>query len=192
MFLIFKRIILILISSVNFIIMDAMNFVAAISQIAPNKQDILRNTTLSEEFLDIYIQDLSIRKKSAHIAVSPHFPVIDLIFNYDLSNLRIQQYSFNDAEDITENDQFIYVGRVEAFIVAILKETGEIVETDWEDPCYIINYIAKSQSSFLDVLVELEKQSQKILFDSATEEEVNDMDKYIQSVAGGRKYTPII
>lgn len=192
MSLIFKRIILILISDVKFIIMDAMNFVAAISQIVPNKQDILRNTTLSEEFLDIYIQDLSIRKKSAHIAVSPHFPVIDLIFNYDLSNLRIQQYSFNDAEDITENDQFIYVGWVEAFIVAILKETGEIVETDWEDPCYIINYIAKSQSSFLDVLVELEKQSQKILLGSATEEEVNDIDKYIQSVAGGRKYNPII
>ena len=192
MFLIFKRIISILISDVKFIIMDAMNFVAAISQIVPNKQDILRNTTLSEEFLDIYIQDLSIRKKSAHIAVSPHFPVIDLIFNYDLSNLRIQQYSFNDAEDITENDQFIYVGRVEAFIVAILKETGEIVETDWEDPCYIINYIAKSQSSFLDVLVELEKQSQKILLGSATEEEVNDMDKYIQSIADGRKYNPII
>lgn len=192
MSLIFKRIILILILDVKFIIMDAMNFVAAISQIVPNKQDILRNTTLSEEFLDIYIQDLSIRKKSAHIAVSPHFPVIDLIFNYDLSNLRIQQYSFNDAEDITENDQFIYVGRVEAFIVAILKEIGEIVETDWEDPCYIINYIAKSQSSFLDVLVELEKQSQKILLGSATEEEVNDMDKYIQSIAGGRKYNPII
>lgn len=192
MFLIFKRIILILISDVKFIIMDAMNFVAAISQIVPNKQDILRNTTLSEEFLDIYIQDLSIRKKSAHIAVSPHCPVIDLIFNYDLSNLRIQQYSFNAVEDITENDQFIYVGWVEAFIIAILKETGEIVETDWEDPCYIINYIAKSQSSFLDVLVELERQSQKILFDSATEEEVNDMDKYIQSIAGGRKYNPTI
>ena len=78
-----------------------------------------------------------------------------------------------------KNDQFIYVGWVEAFIVAILKETGEIVETDWEDPCYIINYIAKSQSSFLDVLVELEKQSQKILFGSATEE-VNG------------KYNPII
>lgn len=30
--------------------MDATNFVEKISQLVPNKQDILRNTTCSEEF----------------------------------------------------------------------------------------------------------------------------------------------
>ena len=34
--------------------MDATNFVETISQLVPNKQDILRNTTCSEEFADIY------------------------------------------------------------------------------------------------------------------------------------------
>ena len=149
--------------------MDATNFVEKISQLVPNKQDILRNTTCSEEFADIYIQDLSIKRKATHTDVSPNFPVIDLIFNYDLSKLRIQVYSFNDVDDVAENDQFIYVGWVEAFLLAILKKTGEIVATDWANPCSIVSYIAKNQGAFLDVLVELEKFSQKLVFGFITE-----------------------
>ena len=172
--------------------MDATNFVKAISLLIPNKQDILKKTTCSEEFIDIYIQDLSIRKKATHTAVSPDFPIIDLIFNYDLSKLRVQHYSFNEADDVTENDRFIYIGWIDAFLLAILKETGVIVEADWADPCYIISYIAKDQSAFLDVLVEMEKLSQKLVFGSVTEKEENEINKYIQSIAGGSKYNPII
>ena len=47
--------------------MDATNFVETISQLVPNKQDILRKTTCSEEFADIYIQDLSIKRKATQI-----------------------------------------------------------------------------------------------------------------------------
>ena len=159
--------------------MDATNFVKTISLLIPNKQDILRKTTCSEEFIDIYIQDLSIRKKATHTAVSPDFPIIDLIFNYDLSKLRVQHYSFNEADDVTENDRFIYIGWCDAFLLAILKETGEIVEADWADPCCIVSYIAKDQGAFLDVLVEMEKEE-------------NEINKYIQSIAGGSKYNPII
>lgn len=172
--------------------MDATNFVKAISLLIPNKQDILRKTTCSEEFIDIYIQDLSIRKKATHTAVSPNFPIIDLIFNYDLSKLRVQHYSFNEADDVTENDRFIYIGWCDAFLLAILKETGEIVEADWAEPYYIISYIAKDQSAFLDVLVEMEKLSQKLVFGSVTEKEENEINRYIQSIAGGSKYNPII
>ena len=46
--------------------MDATNFVEKIYQLVPNKQDILRNTTCSEEFADIYIQDLSILKSATY------------------------------------------------------------------------------------------------------------------------------
>lgn len=172
--------------------MDATNFVKAISLLIPNKQDILKNKTCSEEFIDIYIQDLSIRKKATHITVSPNFPIIDLIFNYDLSKLRVQHYSFNEADDVTENDQFIYIGWCDAFLIAILKETGEIVEANWADPCCIVSYIAKDQGAFLDVLVEMEKLSQKLVFGSVTEKEENEINKYIQSIAGGSKYNPII
>lgn len=91
-----------------------------------NNSNYSKKTTCSEEFIDIYIQDLSIRKKATHTAVSPNFPIIDLIFNYDLSKLRVQHYSFNEADDVTENDQFIYISWCDAFLLAILRETGEI------------------------------------------------------------------
>ena len=85
----------------------------------------------------------------------------------------------------------VYVGWVEAFLLAILKETGEIVATDWANPCSIVSYIAKNQGAFWDVLVELEKFSQKLVFGFITEKEENEINKYIQSVAGGSKYNPI-
>ena len=55
----------------------------------------------------------------------------------------------------------------------------------------IVSYIAKNQGAFLDVLVELEKLSQKLVFGFITEKEENEINKYIQSVAGGSKYNPI-
>lgn len=170
--------------------MDAKEFVTAISQIIPNKQDILKSTTFSESFIDMYIRELCIRKKTAHVDMSSFGPIFDLIFNYDLSDFRILEYRFNAEDDITENEQFIYVGWREAFPFAILKETGEVVETDWGSSDYIVSYIAKDQSSFLEVLVEREKLSQGEIFYSMTEKEKSDMLKHIQTIAGGEKYSP--
>lgn len=144
--------------------MNATNFVESISQIIPDKQELLRSTNFSEDSIDQCLKELHIHKKVTHTEISPLYPVLDLIFNYDLSNLCIQNYKFNEEKDIVESDQFIYVGWVEAFLIAISKETGEIVETDWEAPNFIVSYIAKDQSSFLDALVELEKLSLKRLF----------------------------
>lgn len=72
--------------------------------------------------------------------------------------------------------------------LAIAKETGEIVEVDWGDPDYVVNYLAKDQEVFLEALVELEKLDQKRLFDSITDEEENEFAKKIQSIIGGEKY----
>ena len=77
----------------------------------------------------------------------------------------------------------------EAFPFAILKETGEIVELDWEDPTYIISYMAKDQSSFLDILIEIEKLNQKDIFGSITEKEKKENLKQISIIAGGDKYS---
>lgn len=47
------------------------------------------------------------------------------------------------------------------------------------------------RDSVKSVLVELEKFSQKLVFGFITEKEENEINKYIQSVAGGSKYNPI-
>ena len=151
--------------------MKAINFVTEISKIKPNKLEIKKNTDFSDEFIDAYINDLQIVKKSTNVSISADNAIIDLIFNYDLTNLRILTVSFNKDTDTLEDDKYIYVGWAEAFPFAILKETGEIVELDWEDPTYIISYMAKDQSSFLDILIEIEKLNQKDIFGSITEKE---------------------
>ncbi len=149
--------------------MKAINFVTEISKIKPNKLEIKKNTDFSDEFIDAYINDLQIVKKSTNVSISADNAIIDLIFNYDLTNLRILTVSFNKDTDTLKDDKYIYVGWAEAFPFAILKETGEIVELDWEDPTYIISYMAKDQSSFLDILIEIEKLNQKDIFGSITE-----------------------
>lgn len=169
--------------------MKAINFVTEISKIKPNKSEIKKNTDFSDEFIDAYINDLQIVKKSTNVSISADNAIIDLIFNYDLTNLRILTVSFNKDTDTLEDDKYIYVGWAEAFPFAILKETGEIVELDWEDPTYIISYMAKDQSSFLDILIEIEKLNQKDIFGSITEKEKKENLKQISIIAGGDKYS---
>ena len=106
-----------------------------------------------------------------------------------MTNLRILTVSFNKDTDTLENDKYICVGWTEAFPIAILKKTGEIVELDWEDPTYIISYMAKDQCSFLDILIEIEKLNQKDIFDSITEKDKKENLKRINIIAGGDKYS---
>ena len=75
--------------------MKAINFVTEISKIKPNKLEIKKNTDFSDEFIDAYINDLQIVKKSTNVSISADNAIIDLIFNYDLTNLRILTVSFN-------------------------------------------------------------------------------------------------
>ena len=50
--------------------MKAINFVTEISKIKPNKLEIKKNTDFSDEFIDAYINDLQIVKKSTNVSIS--------------------------------------------------------------------------------------------------------------------------
>ena len=80
--------------------MKAINFVTEISKIKPNKLEIKKNTDFSDEFIDAYINDLQIVKKSTNVSISADNAIIDLIFNYDLTNLRILTVSFNNNSSL--------------------------------------------------------------------------------------------
>ena len=51
--------------------MKAINFVTEISKIKPNKSEIKKNTDFSDEFIDAYINDLQIVKKSTYSGAYP-------------------------------------------------------------------------------------------------------------------------
>lgn len=168
--------------------MDASDFYEEIQRIIPSREKF---NHLSNEFMNSYLNDLRIVKKEES-TFKNYFNdddvIFDLIYNFDVSNLRIQVFSFADIKNLIENEMYIYFGWREAFPLGILKRTNEIVELDWENPNKIISFAAKNQSKFLDALIELEKLNQKRMFseiDSQARKSIlNNFGKY----AGGDKY----
>lgn len=161
--------------------MTAAEFVTAIRAITPNESEF---SMMPEGFAQIYLGELHIGDKKGHRITDPNDAVIDLINNYDVSKLTIMIFSFVKSDDLRETDRFIYFGWREAFPLAILKETGEIVETDWADDERIICYVAKDQQTYLDLLFALEQNSQSAIFSEKNKWGI----EHLTNIAGGSKY----
>ena len=161
--------------------MTAAEFVTAIREITPDESKF---SMMPEGFAQIYLGDLFIGDKKGHIITEPNDAVINLINNYDVSKLTIMIFSFVKSDDLRETDRFIYFGWREAFPLAILKKTGEVVEIDWADDKRIMSYIAKDQQSYLDLLFALQENSLSTLF---SETQKWDMENLV-NIAGGSKY----
>lgn len=166
--------------------MTAKEFVEEIHRIAPSRE-MLQNK--SAGFVEYYLKGFQIQPNNEEkIDIESKDAVIDLIFNYDVSDLLIQIISFMDKSKIVENDDFIYFGWREAFPLGIQKKTGEIVEVDWDSPDYIVSYGAKDQLLFLDALIELQKLNLKRLYGEINNNEREKVLKKIGIYAGGEKY----
>ena len=139
---------------------------------------------MPEGFAQIYLGELHIGDKKGHRITEPNDAVIDLINNYDVSKLTIMIFSFVKSDDLRETDRFRYFGWREAFPLAILKETGEIVEIDWADDERIMSYIATDQQSYLDLLFALEQNSQSAIFSDKSKWSI----EHLANIAGGNKY----
>lgn len=161
--------------------MTAAEFVTAIRAITPNESDF---SMMPEGFAQIYLGELHIGDKKGHRITEPNDAVIDLINNYDVSKLTIMIFSFVKSDDLRETNRFIYFGWREAFPLAILKETGEIVETDWADDERIVSYIAKNQQAYLNLLYALEQNSQSTIFLGNNKWDI----EHLTNIAGGSKY----
>lgn len=161
--------------------MTAAEFVTAIRAITPNESEF---SMMPEGFAQIYLGELHIGDKKGHHITDPNDAVIGLINNYDVSKLTIMIFSFVKSDDLRETDRFIYFGWREAFPLAFLKETGEIVETDWADDERIICYVAKDQQTYLDLLFALEQNSQSAIFSEKNKWGI----EHLTNIAGGSKY----
>ena len=163
--------------------MTAAEFVTAIRAITPNESEL---SMMPEGFAQIYLGELHIGDKKGHRITEPNDAVIDLINNYDVSKLTIMIFSFVKSDDLRETDRFIYFGWREAFPLAILKATGEIVEIDWADDERIMSYIATDQQSYLDLLFALQENNLSTLF---SETQKWDME-HLVNITGDSKYQP--
>ncbi|WP_302575430.1 hypothetical protein [uncultured Duncaniella sp.] len=163
--------------------MTASEFTTAIQSLIPSKDNFYN---LPKDFMEIYISQLSIRKKGNSIDVPPEDAVIDLVMNYDVSNLTIGIFSFKN--ELIENDNFIFFGTREAFPIAISKKSKEIVEIDWADENRVISFIAKNQSNFLCLLISIEELNQKLTFGLIDSNIYRDAIVSLYEIAGGIKY----
>lgn len=163
--------------------MTAAEFVTAIRAINPNESEL---SMMPEGFAQIYLGELRIGDKKGHHITDPNDAVIDLINNYDVSKLTIMIFSFVKSDDLRETDRFIYFGWREAFPLAILKETGEIVEIDWADDERIMSYIATDQQSYLDLPFALQENNLSTLFSKTQKWDM----EHLVKIAGGSKYQP--
>lgn len=161
--------------------MTASEFVTAIKAITPNECEF---SMMPEGFAQIYLEELFIGNKKAHTIIKQNDAVIDLVCNYDVSRLTIMIFRFNKFDELKETERFIYFGWREAFPLAILKETGEIVEMDWADDERIMGYVAKDQQTFLDLLFALEENSLSGIISKKNKWDT----EHLVSVAGGVKY----
>lgn len=149
--------------------MTASEFVTAIKAITPNECEF---SMMPEGFAQIYLEELFIGNKKAHIIIKQNDAVIDLVCNYDVSKLTIMIFRFNKSDELKETERFIYFGWREAFPLAILKETGEVLEMDWADDERIMGYFALEENSLSGII------SKKNKWDT----------EHLVSVAGGVKY----
>lgn len=161
--------------------MTAAEFVTAIRAITPNESEF---SMMPEGFAQIYLGELHIGDKKGHHITDPNDAVIDLINNYDVSKLTIMIFSFVKSDNLRETDRFIYFGWREAFPLAILKETGEIVEIDWADDERIVSYIAQNQQAYINLLYALEQNSQSTIFLGNNKWD----NEHLTNIAGGSKY----
>ena len=161
--------------------MTAAEFVTAIREITPDESKFSK---MPEGFAQMYLGDLLIGDKEEHHIIEPKNAVIDLMVNYDVSKLTIMIFSFNNADELKETEQFTFFGWREAFPLAIHKETGEIVEIDWADDKRVVSYVAKDQQTYLDLLFALEKNNLSTLF---SEKQKWDIDQLVD-IAGGVKF----
>lgn len=161
--------------------MTAAEFVTAIRSITPSESDF---SMMPEGFAQVYMGELFIGDKLNHRTIKPNDAVIDLILNYNVSKLTIMLFSFTHSDDLRETDKFVYFGWREAFPLAILKETSEVVETDWADDERIVSYIAKNQQAYLNLLYALEQNSQSTIFLGNNKWDI----EHLTNIAGGSKY----
>lgn len=165
--------------------MNAKMFVESVHQLTPTREN-LKNE--APDFVDSYLMNFAIFPYEEKIEIKEKDAIIDLIYNYDVSNLLIQIFSFSSKNDVWENDKHIFFGWREAFPLGISKETDEIVELDWSSPDFVVSYVAKNQQLFLDTLIEIEKINQKRMFGTIDNIQRKELLQNMGKIAGGKKY----
>lgn len=127
--------------------MNAKEFVNRLGDIKIDI-DLLKQQGVSDQFIT--------HKKNAFIALAngksilSEHPVIELVENYDCSNLEIGMITFD--QKVEETDRYVFFGKFEIDDLAIDKITGAVVMVE-NDLDHVIYECSKNDSDFLEAIL---------------------------------------
>ncbi|WP_156305425.1 hypothetical protein [Sphingobacterium endophyticum] len=165
--------------------MKASEFVEGLKGISV-RTDLLKKQGVSDQFIE--------GRKRSYLAAYKgggsvsQYPLVELVENYDCSNLEIGMITFD--ERIEQKGRFIFFGRFEVDDLAVDLITGSVVMLE----CgldHILYDCARNDSSFLDAILNaaifLERRSgEEGLYEN---EELNiQRAEWFGDIAGGEKY----
>lgn len=163
-------------------------FAKELRNIAPNKENLVK-LGFDDDFLQMYLRSYEL-KSNGRESVTDN-PILDLIFRYEIDYLNISLMSFNQVDDVIETPKFIIFGALDSDLLAIKKDSKEVVVLDWEEKDSIISYASDNSYSFLECLLKLANFNKLMLLDeelSDNQEAIFEEAKKITEIGGGEKY----
>lgn len=150
------------------------------------RSDFLKKQGVSEQFIEDRKRSyFDAYKRGGNIS---QYPLVELVENYDCSNLEIGMITFD--ERIEDKRRFLFFGRFEVDDLAVDITTGGVVMLE----CgldHILYDCAQNDSSFLEAILNTAVFLERRCFEEGLyeNEEVNiQMAEEFGDIAGGEKY----
>jgi len=113
----------------------------------------------------------------------------NLIYNFDVSNIEIGLIRFNNV--LKDNDNFIFIGKIEIDDIILNKETFEIEVYEFGTKHFLWS-CAKNASTFLESLIICNTFFNNRIIDDGLWENMQETSKVIKdctNIVGGTKYS---
>lgn len=127
--------------------MNAENFVMELEKI-PQSIEQLQKQEVSKNYIKTLLESYKVKKRSKNIHSDN--PIIELIENYDATNVQIGMIGFD--ERIEQNEEYMFFGKFEVDDLAIKKSLGTVVLLE-NGLDYVVYQCASSGSNFLDAII---------------------------------------
>jgi hypothetical protein len=138
------------------------SFVNAIRDQAPVAKQF-ENLGLPKEYVQERLLMYILEKRFLNITFGDS--LLDLVANYDLTNLRIGMVRFND--EVREDDNYYHIGNVEVDFLMKNKMSGIIEVLEFDQPSHVLWKCASNGDAFLDALLLCDSYLTNCIFDDA-------------------------
>lgn len=165
--------------------MKASEFVEGLKGISV-RTDLLKKQGVSDQFIEDRKRSYLATYKGGEIV--SQYPIVELVENYDCSNLEIGMVTFD--ERIEETEDYLFFGRANEHDLAIEIITGNVVMVEYGLNNILFN-CAKNDESFLSAILNVAIFLERRSVEEGLYENVKlniQMAEEFGDIAGGERY----